>query len=130
MRKMFVSALFVMGLILPGVSFSGGVAHSGPSLIRYTGCAVSKVSQYPEKLVVTVNNCNSSKTQIIYVHVDINNPMMLSVSTMAQNALISGKKIDFTSSIKDIESDVLANLQSLGEYVLKVYSFNLSSEEN
>ena len=95
MKKMFMSVLFVTGLILPAVSFSDG----GGSLmgVMYASCNVSEVSQYPDKLVVEVSHCVGIE-KIALLYINIENPMMSSISSMAQNALVSGKKIKFSLS--------------------------------
>ena len=119
MKKMFMSALFVMDLILPVVSFSDG----GSSIMDkiYPSCNVSGVSQYPDKLEVEVSNCTGAE-RISLLFINIENPMMLSISSMAQNALVSGKKIQFSTTTNDISPRTGA--------VVNVYSFNLSSKAN
>ncbi len=117
MKKTFMGALFVMGLILPGVSFSDG----GGSLIgvMYASCNVSEVSQYPDRLVVEVSHCVGIE-KIASLYINIENPMMLSISSMAQNALVSGKKIKFSTTANDISPRT--------PEVFNIYSFKLLSE--
>ena len=126
MKKVFLSVLFVTGSILPTTSFGGLDGARLEADVRtttYHTCEVSGVSQYPEQLAINVMDCNSG-WKTLTLHVNIQDPMMSSISSMAQNAFIFKKKVQFSAKSYDFES-IIENKTAA---VLKIKSFKLISE--